>query len=375
MKTKIFIVHFQPLEKYPPIINLTRFLGKQAGDGFELHIVSTTAYGNKKLFAQSGVVIHRLIRWKKKMGSLARMVSYFRFNLACFFLLLKHRPQKVLYFETLSAAAPFFYKKLIRRKAQIFVHYHEYTSPLEYRNGMILSRMIHRLEQKLYPEVRWISHTNEQRMNLFRKDNEGTIQENGFVLPNYPPQSWITWATRPMQNHVTDTRFVYVGALSLETTYLMEFAEFVLSRPDCRWDIYSDNFSDDVLRYFKTLEGSNVCFKGGVEYDDLPAILRKYAVGLILYKGHIPNYIYNAPNKLFEYMACGLDVWFPEIMEGCMPYRQSGICPRVLAVNFNSRDSLNSTLRARAENCSYQPSDYHAEQVLSSLTEQLLYHD
>ena len=35
-----------------------------------------------------------------------------------------------------------------------------------------------------------------------------------------------------------------------------------------------------------------------------------YHIGLTLYNGHIPNFVYNVPNKVFEYLACGLDVWY-----------------------------------------------------------------
>ena len=59
-------------------------------------------------------------------------------------------------------------------------------------------------------------------------------------------------------------------------------------------------------------------------------------VGVVLYNGHIPNYIYNAPNKLFEYLACGLDVWFPDVMAGSMDYVNKNGFPKVLSIDFNN---------------------------------------
>jgi hypothetical protein len=47
-----------------------------------------------------------------------------------------------------------------------------------------------------------------------------------------------------------------------------------------------------------------------INYFKLPEVLIKYDVGLTIYKGFIPNYIYNVPNKVFEYLACGLKVWY-----------------------------------------------------------------
>jgi len=45
-----------------------------------------------------------------------------------------------------------------------------------------------------------------------------------------------------------------------------------------------------------------------IDYYDLPKELVKYDTGLVLYKGHIPNYVYNVPNKVYEYLSCGLEV-------------------------------------------------------------------
>jgi hypothetical protein len=45
-----------------------------------------------------------------------------------------------------------------------------------------------------------------------------------------------------------------------------------------------------------------------VDYYQLPMELVKFDVGLVLYKGTIPNHVYSVPNKVYEYLNCGLDV-------------------------------------------------------------------
>ena len=67
---------------------------------------------------------------------------------------------------------------------------------------------------------------------------------------------------------------------------------------------------------FEQNKSHNINFRGAISQSDFPLIISQYQIGLVLYKGHIPNYIYNAPNKLFEYLACGLDVWYPICMKG-----------------------------------------------------------
>ena len=46
------------------------------------------------------------------------------------------------------------------------------------------------------------------------------------------------------------------------------------------------------------------------------------------------NFVHNAPNKLFEYLNCGLDIWYPEEMIGCRAYDQIEY-PTIKQINFN----------------------------------------
>ena len=77
-------------------------------------------------------------------------------------------------------------------------------------------------------------------------------------------------------------------------------------------------------------------YKEGIEYNDIPKVLRKYNIGLILYKALIDNYKYNAPNKLFEYLACNLKVVYSDKMLGIKPYDSE----QVIAVNFNDDEMI-----------------------------------
>ena len=71
-----------------------------------------------------------------------------------------------------------------------------------------------------------------------------------------------------------------------------------------------------------------------VDYEQLPGVLRKYDIGVVLYNGHIPNYVHNAPNKLFEYLVCGLDVWFPDVITGSLEFVRDKDFPKVSAIDF-----------------------------------------
>ena len=110
-----------------------------------------------------------------------------------------------------------------------------------------------------------------------------------------------------------------------------------------------NNTDAETEEYLKALTDPRIRFcNGGVDYENLPEVLSKYHVGLILYRGNTRNYIFNAPNKLFEYLICGLDVWYPPTMLGVKPYARDDAWPRVIEVDFEKMGSLDlDRLRSR----------------------------
>ena len=72
-------------------------------------------------------------------------------------------------------------------------------------------------------------------------------------------------------------------------------------------------------------------------------MLAQYDVGVILYRCNTTNYKYNASNKLFEYLACGLEVWYPPQMLGVKPYSQNDVFPRVMEVDYDQLGDLDLT--------------------------------
>ncbi len=52
----------------------------------------------------------------------------------------------------------------------------------------------------------------------------------------------------------------------------------------------------------------------GIEYQEIPNILSKYDVRMVLYKATTLTCMYSIPNKVYEYLVCGLNVWYPKEM-------------------------------------------------------------
>jgi hypothetical protein len=367
----VLILHFQPLEAYPPIMNLLNFLSKEQG-GRRIEVITTRAANSvlPEYRAPGNIPIKRAGRTGLSMPAASRYFNYLLFNSYCLLRLLIARPDRVLYYETLSSYPPYLYKRFVNRKAQLFIHYHEYTSREEYRTGMKLQAFFHKREQMLYSRASWISHTNEERMKMFTEDESLGPLHTRHLLPNYPPRSW---AAGDRSRTGSPIKFVYAGALSMDTMYTRQFAEWIEKKKGAAtWDIYSTNISESARSYLQGLNSEFIRLHDGVDYFALPDILRSYHVGVILYNGHIPNYIYNAPNKLFEYLASGLDVWFPDVMKGARPYITRDTYPKVVEVDFTRMDGVDMEHLLLRTGLQYKPSEFYAEEVFSPLANRLL---
>jgi hypothetical protein len=336
---KLAIIHFAPIEFYPPIQNLLNELERSCKEPVIL-ITSSPTKGNLSIFKLTSRKI-RFFRFGisgAKLKSYIRYWNYLLFYSACLVKLIRFKPKCVVYFETISSLPAYLYKRFFNANCQVLIHYHEYTTPLEYQDGMLLTRYFHQFEKWLYPRACWVSHTNELRMEQFKRDIFPVYIKNVQIMPNYPPKRW---KVNPKQSLSRPLKVVYVGALSLTTMYTKAFANWVVSQQGMvEWDIYSYNLTTDAKEFFVKLNNPHIKLRPGVDYDKIPAILKDYDIGIVIYNGHIANYIYNAPNKLFEYLACGLDVWFPHIMIGSLEFVSKKNFPKILSIDFGNLENF-----------------------------------
>ncbi|HLX92633.1 MAG TPA: hypothetical protein VKR32_13170 [Puia sp.] len=368
---KLAIIHFNPIELYPPVMNWVNFLGEQEYP-VEVKVFSMKVPGIPKSFQSKKPFIDILRSGNQKSKSIIlRYWSYFLFYAKTTFTLLWWRPDTLMYYETYSSLPAVLYHKLAGRRPRLFIHYHEYTSPEDYLKQGKFYRLLHKLERIIYPVSQWLSHTNQERMQLFLKDNQDILIPHPFILPNYPPRSWKPRKVLPV--HTTPLKIVYIGALSLETMYVKEFIDWVLQQKgEVIFDIYSSNCTEDAKAYLQSMESDLVHLYEGVDYFSLPEILAKYDIGVILYKGHLQNYIYNAPNKLFEYLACGLDVWFPDILVTTRNYVTTDSYPKVISIRFSELDQFRWQNAVERDHLDYKPSVFYCDGVFDSLWRKIM---
>jgi hypothetical protein len=287
------------------------------------------------------------------------------------------------------------YTKYCNRKCRIFIHFHEYASKQWYQTTMKQVRYFHHFEKKwLFPRATWISQTNSDRLQFFHQDHPYLKKEQLHVMPNYPPKSWrirelaqkhisklhnkpvakSQQANQLISSKANPLKLIYVGSLSFQSTYLKELCEWVvLQNGKVQFDVYAYNLYTDVKDYLKNMNSPYVnYYEEGIAYNDQPKVLSQYDVGLILYKAHNQNYTYNAPNKLFEYLACDLDVWYPEVLQGPKPYVTKNSFPKVVPVDFEDLENFDYTKAIDKEGLEYKPSVYFCKEVYGEMVDEII---
>ncbi|MFC1694692.1 hypothetical protein ACFL1C_00985 [Pseudomonadota bacterium] len=314
---KVAYVHNLPIEYYPPAENFLNSLSALANSTTDVYTTSNRK--NREDYVCRSIRIHR----SRSINPVAHPIWRFmvaiwwHFNTA--FSLRMLRPDVVIYVEPHSAIAVYLFLRMLGGKSKLYIHHHELYSPDDYKKpGMRLPRLGSRLEQSyLFRRATWISQTNEDRLRMAIKEYKGDSLASWQLLPNYPPQRWVKNCMRS-HNPMTSTpvRFIYVGSASFEDTYIEEIVRWVAAQSgEITLHICGYNIAEDIWAWLEQERFLNITFsRNGVSYFELPGLLISYDVGLVLYKGNTNNFIYNVPNKVFEYLACGLQVWYPSEM-------------------------------------------------------------
>jgi len=371
-KGSLAIIHFNPIELYPPIINLLDYLGKNYS-AMNVYVFTNNSGSSIDKYSSNykNISIERLGTINQRFSLSKRYWNYLSYYYKTYLRLKKIRPNWLWYFETASALPASWYMSPKKSQStRLIIHYHEYMSPREYESGPLIVKWAHRSEKKLYDFVSYLSHTNEKRMELFLNDNHIDLTTKAFIFPNYPPQKWI----RSESAHTIrlPVKIVYVGAIGMDSLYIKEFCKWADSQNgNVQFDIFSNQDTKELQHYLAENRLQHISIKGYVPYKELPQTLKAYHVGVILYNGHIPNYIYNAPNKLFEYLACGLDVWFPESMKGGLDLVRNDYYPKIISMDFKHLEEIDLPAMVNRSGLSYKPSTFYCEKIFDEVTKKI----
>jgi hypothetical protein len=370
-RNRLFIIHFQPLELFPPAMNMIDFLSKEKDIDL---LVSTNKKPNKNsLLPYKNEEVKIFRPTSISATGLLQYLNYVSFYITSLAYLLWHRPETVLYIETLSSWPAIIYKKIRGKRLRLMVHYHEYTEPRLYREGMLLSKWMHRIELRNYKKYSWFSHTNPVRLKMFKDDGQLNHLNSSFfhVIPNYPSKSWLQNREKDFSNK--RTRLVFVGSLGYKNMYLQEVIDWLSKhRNEFSLDVYSYNIDKKAKEVLENSVPENIRYRGGCDYQSLPGILAHYEIGLVIYKPFSQNTIHAVSNKVFEYLACGLDVWFSEDMGYTFKYVRETVFPKVIPVNFKQLSSFDYESAITRQGLKYEPSHFFYEEVYSGISSHIL---
>lgn len=249
---KLAVIHFMPLEYYPPVTNFLNFICGKAKQ--RTRVWSCSNIKNRNTYQKNKIHIIRTSFPDVNQFLLIRLMKYWIFNINTLLGLIAYRPDNLLYFESFSVWPVYVYLKYVNHTSSLFIHYHEYSSPEWYAHGMRLVKWYHKFEkQYLFKRACWISQTNKNRKDFFLTDHNAIDWRKLFILPNYPPGSWRHNNNRISTKYKEVLQLVYVGSLSLKDTYIEEICSWViLQNGKVNLDIYSYNLHEDT-RYSNSL--------------------------------------------------------------------------------------------------------------------------
>jgi hypothetical protein len=334
---RIAYLHVLPLEYYPPARNALTLMARHPG--WEVRAWSSRNRRGLRTWQQSGIQVTRPADADPRSMLPLRIAGYFAWHLRAAAELAAWRPDALISVEPHSALAAWMYYHFFRGKAPLFIHHHEYYAPEDFlRPGMRVLRSTFELERSdLFARAVWVSQTNEERMRLLREWNPRITADAARILPNYPLEEWIG-KTAALQARVPSEkiRLIYVGSASFEDTFIREAVTWVASHPDrASLRVSGNNVEKEVWDWLQGLGSPNITFDpSGCDYSELPDLLTQFDVGLVLYKGNTLNFVHNVPNKTIEYLACGLDVWYPPEMQGMRRFHESFPEERLVQVDF-----------------------------------------
>ncbi len=368
---KIAYLHVLPLEYYPPATNALSILSRHPG--WRVRAWSSANARNLTQWRDDAVRVSRPFHPHSASRLPFRAGGYMAWHLRTAAEIAAWKPDALISVEPHSALAAWLYYRVMQGRAALFIHHHEYYAREDFsRGGMRLLRRTMPLERDyLFPRAEWVSQTNEVRLRLLREWNHGIREEAARILPNYPTEEWALRAKAlPRPDRGQQLRLVYAGSASFDDTFIREAAEWVAGHPGTMsLHVAGNNVSRDVWDWLESLKLPNITTdRAGFDYDALPGLLRHFDVGLIIYKGNTLNFVHNVPNKAIEYLACGLNVWYPIQMEGMRLFRRRFPAEALTEVDFQKLPLLPPTPTVAGI---HDPFPFTAEAALAPLMAEL----
>ena len=319
--------------------------------GFEVLLVGRELKNSKALHLRA-YQTHRMKLWFEK-----GFLFYASFNISLFFFLLFAKADVLLANDLDTLPANFICSKI---KSQTLVYdSHEYfTGVPEIQDRVFVKKTWKAIERFILPKIKYAYTVNESIAKLYK--DEYSIDFG--VVRNIPlKRSGVKTKTRKELGLPEDKKIIVLQGSGInvdrggeEAVQAMEFLDNAVLLI-----IGSGDVIDDLKKMSNKPEIKNkIIFKGKLPYAEMLEFTANANVGISFDKDTNINYRFSLPNKIFDYIQCGVPVLasrLPEIEKVITTYHVGGFIemhePKHIAAKLNEMLSDSQKQSEWKKNC------------------------
>lgn len=273
--------------------------------GYECSLIYGDS-GERPLIRENFDFPIRIIPTPGKYGKWILFLMQLRFGILASRLLAKSNATHVVGFSLESMLAGSLAKRRRRDIKLIFDS-----------NELHIECYIHPLKKKIWSPIQKfcakhcdvIMHAEPNRLEYFLKHHDPPGKRKHFLLENFP--KFIPRVDLKQSIQDKPTRVLYVGMLGADRFTLDLIDIFENLGSGFSLDLVgpaSPEFNEELQRRLGGDRKSNVRVLPSIPYSEMGDLIRKYHIGIALYKNNSLNNYYCAPNKVYDYLMNGVPV-------------------------------------------------------------------
>ena len=277
--------------------------------GFDVLLVGRKLPGSLPLSARNYSTKRMRLLFRK--GAL----FYAEYNFRLFFFLMFHRFDGLLSNDLDTLLSNFLVSK-IKQKPLLYDSHEYFTEVPEIQSKPIVKKIWLTIEKIIFPKLNYVITVNESIANVYRSKYGNKIA----VVRNVPFKKNIPHVTRAELGLPADKKIIILQGAGinkdrgaeelLEAIYFMHSAKEILLVIG-GGDVI-ETLEDMVWRHSLS---EKVFFKGKMPIEELVKYTSVADLGVSLDKDTNLNYRYSLPNKLFDYIQCGIPVFSSNLVE------------------------------------------------------------
>jgi len=253
----------------------------------------------------------------KRMRLLFKRGAFFyaEYQLRLFFLLLLKRNDGLIS-NDLDTLLPNFLVSKIKRKPLVYDSHEYFTGVPELMGNALAKKVWETIEKFTFPKLKHVITVNDSIAGLYNAQYGNKI----YVIRNLPFQKNIPVVTKKELGLPEDKKIILLqGAGINKDRGAEEMVEAIYFMHSSK-EIFLIIGDGDVIpaledRIWRHSLGGKVILKGKLPLEELVKYTSVADLGVSMDKDTNINYRYSLPNKLFDYIQCGVPVFASNLVE------------------------------------------------------------